>query len=296
MDRLLEFLEEQAPFGALPLPPDVDPALLRDPLRLRQAQERRHERRLAPPGTGLAQLVANLRGEAELARGDARALPDGGTTGAALAATATPAGTASWGTLEEARAAAAACARCGIAQRRTNSVFGVGNPEADLVVVGEAPGEQEDLRGEPFVGPAGQLLDKMLAAIGFARDDVYICNTLKCRPTNNRNPAPDELANCRPFLDAQLQLLRPRLLLALGLVAGKALLGRDATLSSLRGKEFTYAGLPLRISYHPAALLRNPHWKRPAWEDLQALRHRYDELGGRPGSLPMAAGVSPASG
>jgi uracil-DNA glycosylase len=189
------------------------------------------------------------------------------------------------GDWEGLRAAVSACTRCPLAERRTRTVFGVGDQQADLLIIGEAPGEQEDLRGEPFVGPAGELLDKMLAAIGFARDDVYIANILKCRPPGNRDPLPGEVACCRPYLEAQIGLLRPRLVLALGRIAGRTLLGGDATLSSMRGKVHDLGGRPLRVSYHPAALLRNSHWKRPAWEDLQALRRHYDELGGRPGRL-----------
>jgi DNA polymerase len=273
-ERLVELLEEQAVFGALPLPADLDIGLLRDPERLRQARECRREELACPPQAGLAGTVAGLRREALAPPQPVAPAPSA------------PELTAQWASLEEARAAAAACARCAIAERRTNSVFGVGSAEADLVVVGEAPGEQEDLQGEPFVGRAGQLLDKMLAAIGFARGDIYICNTLKCRPTGNRNPLPDELENCRPFLDHQLHLLRPRLILALGLVSSHALLGGTASLSALRAREHQYRGIPLRVTYHPAALLRNVHWKKPAWEDLKALRVRYEELGGRSGTLP----------
>jgi len=125
----------------------------------------------------------------------------------------------------------------------------------------------------------------MLAAVGFARGDVYIANILKCRPPHNRDPNPEEVACCRPFLEAQLALLRPELVLALGRVAGKTLLGREASLASMRGQVHDLGGRPLRVSYHPAALLRNEHWKKPAWEDLKAARRHYDELGGRPGAL-----------
>lgn len=193
-----------------------------------------------------------------------------------------PAPPADWAGL---RAAVAACTACSLAARRTQTVFGVGDERADLLIVGEAPGENEDLQGEPFVGRAGELLDKMLGAIGFAREDVYIANILKCRPPNNRDPNAEEVTCCRPFLEAQIALLQPKLVLALGRVAAKTLLGREATLGSLRGHVHEVGGRPMRASYHPAALLRNEHWKRPAWNDLLAARAHYDELGGRPGSL-----------
>ena len=270
-NRLLELLEEQAAYGALPVPLEVDPALLRSPERLGQALTHRREELRFPAEVGLTGTLASLRSESVPAP--------------VLPVPACPPLEQRWNSLVETRAAAAACALCGIAARRTRSVFGTGAADADLVIVGEAPGEQEDLQGEPFVGPAGQLLDKMLAAIGFARSEVYICNTLKCRPTGNRNPQPEELAACRPFLDHQLQLIRPRLILALGLVASHALLGGTTSLTVMRGIEYQYRGIPLRVTYHPAALLRNEHWKKPAWQDLKTLRQRYEELGGRPGSL-----------
>jgi len=193
-----------------------------------------------------------------------------------------------WESLEELRAGVCDCSRCEIAARRTNFVFGRGDPQADLVIVGEAPGAQEDLQGEPFVGPAGQLLDRMLAAIGFGWNEVYICNILKCRPTNNRDPNPQEVASCEPYLHEQLALIRPKLILAVGRVAGKTLLRRESALKNMRGTRHDYWGVPMLVSYHPAALLRNPHWKRPAWEDLQETRRLYDRLGGRPGSLTPA--------
>lgn len=183
------------------------------------------------------------------------------------------------------RQAVVACERCALAGRRTRTVFGVGSESADLLIVGEAPGEREDQLGEPFVGPAGELLDTMLHSIGFAREDVYIANILKCRPPGNRDPKADEAACCRPYLDAQIALLQPKLILAMGRVAGTALQGIEATLGSMRGVVGELAGRPLRVTYHPAALLRNDHWKRPAWEDLKSARRHYDELGGRPGSL-----------
>lgn len=166
-------------------------------------------------------------------------------------------------------------------ESRINPVFGVGNPEADLMIIGEAPGAEEDKRGEPFVGRAGQLLNKILESVQFHRDDVYICNILKSRPPKNRDPLPAEVAAHIPLLYRQITLVRPKILLAVGRTAGNGLLGKVASLSSLRGKFHDYHGLPLMVTYHPAALLRNQQWKRPTWEDVKLLRKRFDELSNR---------------
>lgn len=163
--------------------------------------------------------------------------------------------------------------------QRTLPVPGVGNPNANLMVIGEAPGADEDRRGEPFVGRAGQLLDKILGAIGFTREDVYIANILKSRPPNNRDPEPDEIAAHFPILLRQITLVQPRILLCVGRVAGNVLLGTNTTLKELRQTSFhDFHGIPLKITYHPAALLRSEQYKRPTWEDVQELRARYDEL------------------
>jgi len=164
----------------------------------------------------------------------------------------------------------------------TNTVFGVGNPNADLMLIGEAPGEQEDIQGEPFVGAAGQLLNKILKAINFEREDVYIANILKHRPPDNRNPNSEERARSLPYLLRQIDLIQPKLILCLGKVAGLTLLNKDTTLSSIRGKFHDFRGIELTVTYHPAALLRKEQWKRPAWEDVQMVRKKYDELGGKP--------------
>ncbi len=170
------------------------------------------------------------------------------------------------------------CQKCPLGSTRTKFVFGVGNPNADLVLVGEAPGADEDRQGEPFVGRAGQLLNKILEAINFKREDVFICNILKCRPPNNRDPLPEEVASCEPYLWKQLELIRPKLILCLGRIAAQVLLKTNDSLSSLRGKVHDYRGIRLMVTYHPAALLRNPNWKRPAWEDVQQMRKLYNEL------------------
>lgn len=160
----------------------------------------------------------------------------------------------------------------------TNLVFGVGNPNADLMLIGEAPGEQEDKQGEPFVGAAGQLLNKILAAIQFERDDVYIANILKHRPPGNRNPNPEERLRSLPYLLKQIDLIQPKLILCLGRVSATTLLKKEDSLRNLRGQFYPYRNSLLTVTYHPAALLRNPKWKRPTWEDVQNIRAKYDKL------------------
>lgn len=169
-------------------------------------------------------------------------------------------------------------------EARLNPVFGVGNPSAGLMVIGEAPGADEDAKGEPFVGRAGQLLDKILAAVGFDRGDVYIANILKSRPPNNRNPTPEEVAAHLPILQKQMVLIQPKLILCVGKTSATSLLGIEASLKSMRGRFHDYHGLPVVVTYHPAALLRNPGWKRPTWEDVQLMRRKYDELTSRGGT------------
>lgn len=161
----------------------------------------------------------------------------------------------------------------------TQLVFGVGNPDADLMLIGEAPGAEEDKQGEPFVGRAGKLLDKILDAIDLSREDVYIANILKHRPPNNRDPKPEERERSLPFLLRQIDLVNPKLILTLGKVAAQTLLDSNESLKSMRGEFHDFRGkYKLLATYHPAALLRNPNWKRPTWEDMQLLRNRYDEL------------------
>jgi len=162
--------------------------------------------------------------------------------------------------------------------KNTNLVFGTGNPNADLMLIGEAPGEQEDKKGEPFVGRAGQLLTKILKAINFQRSDVFITNILKHRPPKNRDPLPEERIRSLPYLYRQIDIISPRLILCLGKVSATTLLDRDVNLRDLRGKFHSFRDTELLVTYHPSALLRNQRWKRPAWEDVQLLRKRYDEL------------------
>jgi len=163
------------------------------------------------------------------------------------------------------------CRRCPLHRTRHSLVFGEGNPEADLVFVGEAPGADEDAQGRPFVGRAGQLLTKIIVAMGFKREEVYICNILKCRPPGNRNPQPEEIAPCEPFLIRQLEAIRPRVICALGTFAAHTLLKSEAPISVLRGRFHSYQGIPLMPTYHPAYLLRNPGAKKQVWEDVQMI-------------------------
>lgn len=173
---------------------------------------------------------------------------------------------------------ASTCQRCRLAEGRNRVVFGSGNPQADLMFIGEGPGAQEDRQGLPFVGPAGELLTRIIRAIDLSRDDVYIANIVKCRPPNNRDPRPDEVAACRGYLERQIDLIQPKVLVALGRVAAQTLLGNDLPLGKMRGEWWLYQKVELRVTYHPAALLRNAHLKRPTWDDMQVVRDRLGEL------------------
>jgi len=231
----------------------------------------------AGPGAGerMAAKAAEARAAAEEREGEAPTR-DGSAEDdlEARVTAALDAGAMDYDTL---KATAETCTRCGLAKTRTNVVFSDGNPEARLVVVGEAPGANEDRTGLPFVGAAGKLLDLMLASVDLSREDsVYICNVLKCRPPGNRNPAPEEIQACAPFLKRQLQLVKPEALLAVGTFAAQLLTSRDQPLGRLRGEVHSYEGIPLVVTYHPAALLRNSGWVRPTWDDLQLLRQVMD--------------------
>ena len=234
----------------------------------------------APPVRSPAPTPAPARATTAIAvaapaRADALADP-------ALVERAATIATLAWGPLQD---AVASCTACGLCESRKQTVFGVGHAQADWMIVGEAPGEQEDLQGEPFVGMAGQLLDQMLRAVGQSRradsgegreDDqagdpskrVFIANTLKCRPPRNRNPEPDELARCEPFLKRQVALVQPKLILVMGRFAVKQLLKSDEAIGKLRGRVHRYEGIPVIVTYHPAYLLRNMPDKAKAWEDL----------------------------
>ncbi|MBN1780701.1 uracil-DNA glycosylase [bacterium] len=175
------------------------------------------------------------------------------------------------------------CQRCALSRSRRHIVVGSGNSNARLMLIGEAPGEEEDRQGRPFVGKAGQLLDKIIAAIGFERQEIYIANILKCRPPGNRDPQPEEIEACVPYLVKQIDQIKPKMILILGRIAAQTLLNNTAPLNQLRGEQHLYHGIPALVTYHPAALLRHAEWKRPVWEDVQRLRHLYDELVGDKG-------------
>lgn len=177
-------------------------------------------------------------------------------------------------TLEAIRAELGDCERCNLSQSRTKLVYGVGNPHARLLLVGEAPGHEEDLKGEPFVGEAGRLLDRILLAMGMRREDVYICNVLKCRPQENRDPLPEEVAACEAFLIRQIEAVRPQVIVGLGRFAVHSLLKNKIPISRLRGEWQSYRGIPLMPTWHPAYLLRNPEGKRDVWEDMKAVMRR----------------------
>ncbi|HKK07693.1 MAG TPA: uracil-DNA glycosylase [Gemmatimonadota bacterium] len=211
----------------------------------------------APSEAGLARLAREATGE------EIRELPD----------------------LESLRRVVEACERCPLHRTRKSAVFGEGDPAARVVCVGEAPGAREDETGRPFVGPAGQLLDRLLLSVGFRREEVYICNVLKSRPPDNRDPRPEEIEACSPYLHRQLELIDPDVVVAFGAFAARTLLDAKGSLGSLRGKTHRYRGYPLVATYHPAALLRNRSWTRPTWEDLQRVRAIVDgeRAGGEPG-------------
>jgi DNA polymerase len=181
-------------------------------------------------------------------------------------------------TLDAHRAAICECQLCPLGKTRNKFVYGVGNPNADIMFIGEAPGADEDRLGDPFVGRAGQLLDKILEAMKLNRSEVYIANILKCRPPNNRDPEPSEMEKCFPYLREQVRLIHPKLLCALGRISAQALLKTTATLGSLRKEWHSYENTPLLVTYHPAALLRFPGYKKDTWEDMQKLMARYESM------------------
>lgn len=187
--------------------------------------------------------------------------------------------------LAELRTVVASCEKCALCKTRTQTVFGSGSPTADIMFIGEAPGADEDAQGQPFVGRAGQLLTKMIEeprSLGIPRSDVYIANILKCRPPNNRKPNAGEIEQCEPYLITQIETVRPKIICALGLTAANTLLRNDLSMTAMREKTFDYHGVPLIVTYHPAALLRNPNWKKPAWDDLLKLKSLLNEQNNNP--------------
>ena len=210
-----------------------------------------HERRAYLRAMGIDLWVPRDQADVEPGQAEAEAPPDTGTY--------------DW---DELRSAVAACTRCALHESRTQTVFGVGSPDADWMIIGEAPGAEEDRRGEPFVGRAGKLLDEMLRAVGEKRESVFIANILKCRPPNNRDPSHGEAASCRPYLERQIELVKPKIVLAVGRIAAQQLLQSDAPVGRLRGKVHQLGATPLVVTYHPAYLLRSPSQKRKSWDDL----------------------------
>lgn len=170
------------------------------------------------------------------------------------------------------------CTSCILHEGRNKFVFGSGNPNAEVLVIGEGPGAEEDKQGLPFVGRAGKLLTDVLKAINFSREEVYIANVVKCRPPGNRTPFPDEMDTCLPYLKKQIELIKPKVILCLGLTAARAILKKRDSLTNMRGKVFEFENIKVMVTYHTAALLRNPHWKRGCWEDVQKFRKLYDQL------------------
>ncbi len=221
---------------------------------------------------GIAQVRA--RAETELVAAPAVAVPTPITI----------APTTSAADLESLVLQVSTCTRCALCAGRTQTVFGVGSGSSGWMVVGEGPGAEEDRRGEPFVGPAGKLLDAMLAAIDLPRAEVFIANVVKCRPPNNRDPLPQEIASCLPYLERQVELVRPRIILAVGRIAAQTLTGITASLGSMRSRvhDFGRLKIPLVVTYHPAYLLREPGMKRQAWEDLKFARRTFAGLAGAP--------------
>ncbi len=237
--------------------------------------------------SGLLGVVAGARGATPAAPAATRSVAaDPPATAAQAAPDGDPAAPRGAAALQLVRDELGDCQRCKLAPLRTNLVFGVGNPQADLIFVGEAPGADEDAQGEPFVGKAGQLLTKMIEAMGYSRQDVYICNVLKCRPPGNRNPEPDEVAACEPFLKRQLAAIRPRMIVALGKFAVQCLLRDESPISRLRGNFRTYEGIPLMPTFHPAYLLRDPSKKKLAWQDLKDVNAALARVGVTPPKLP----------
>ena len=231
----------------------------------------RRDWQAAPPESGLAaEVEVAVAPVAENAAGQAAAPLVGKTHGSPVpsespAVAVVSAAAVDWPTLQ---ANVAGCRQCELHRSRTQAVFGVGDADADWMLIGEAPGADEDRLGEPFVGRSGKLLDQMLLAVGYSRERVFIANTLKCRPPNNRDPLPAELACCRPWLEQQIERVRPRVVMAVGAVAARNLLNTDEAIGALRGRVHRYHGIPLVVGYHPAYLLRSPSQKRKAWEDL----------------------------
>lgn len=249
-----------APEPAIATPkPEAPPDRPARPKPLPADEARPNPRKPAAANAGQNVLLSFLRASQELPARTAEPAPSGPIT------------------LDAVRNNLGDCQRCKLHATRSNIVFGVGDPNARLIFIGEAPGFHEDRTGEPFVGKAGELLTRMIQAMGLRRDEVYICNIIKCRPPGNRDPEPDELSRCEPFLIQQLRALRPQVIVTLGRFAAQALLRRDTSITRLRGQWNAYQGVPVMPTLHPAYLLRNPESKREVWADLQQVMQRLKE-------------------
>ncbi len=257
---------EQVPAGDYTGKPA--PALDRKPARSAPAAEVRPRGRRPDPAPARPRTPAPSAPPPEVAAAPPASLPEGALDGLSKEQA-----------LEKVRAHLGDCKRCRLARERKKIVFGVGSPNAPVMFIGEAPGREEDRSGEPFVGAAGQLLTRMIKAMGLSREEVYIGNVIKCRPPHNRDPAPDEIEACESFLRLQIDAIKPGIIVALGAHAARTLLRTDQGITKLRGRWTTYHGVPLMPSFHPAYLLRNPGGKRGAWSDLQQVMAKMDELG-----------------
>ena len=249
---------DESPLESPSVAPGVLPLTYREELMSREAGRRERPATLVEPFANALPCVS----EANILQGRAQPACDAAESAQSTIMS------MDWPTLEQ---AVLACTRCALHKTRTHAVPGVGNRRAEWLVIGEAPGADEDRQGEPFVGRAGQLLNAMLRAIGLAREEVYITNIVKCRPPNNREPLPEEAAACEPYLKRQIALIKPKIILAVGRIAAQNLLKTDTKIGALRGKRHVYPGsdIPVAVTYHPAYLLRSPQEKRKAWEDLR---------------------------
>ncbi|MEX2152859.1 MAG: uracil-DNA glycosylase, partial [Gemmatimonadaceae bacterium] len=263
-EQLRRYLEQRKEAGERELV--LDALNVEDVLKLVGATPRTGGAMTVPPGADWREVLRSSGASPQAPSGLSVGVADRELFGAL----------ATLDSLDAVAAAVASCTRCPLYSTATNPVPGQGNPNAGLMIVGEAPGATEDEKGLAFVGAAGQLLTKILAAVDLKREDVFICNVLKHRPPGNRNPMPDEVTACRPYLARQFELIKPKAILALGTFAAQTLLETKLAIGKLRGQLHRYHGVPLIVTYHPAALLRNPSWKRPTWEDVQLVRRILD--------------------
>jgi len=267
------YLEQQLELGGPDVVlPSADDTQVAVPLA---ADETVEVDRPAPPDEAPVRRAVPAGAERDW-RVDAPAIPGPGHAVELPAASLLDDGPATLDSLEAVAAMVGSCTRCALAQGRTHAVPGEGHPEARLLLIGEGPGAKEDATGRPFVGAAGELLNSILKAIHIPRESVFIANIVKCRPPQNRKPLPDEVAACLPYLQRQVALIRPKVIMALGGTAAESLLGLRKSLGQLRNQVHSYGGIPVVVTYHPAALLRNPNWKKPTWDDVRIARQLLD--------------------